>query len=709
MKYKIVMLCLLVGIGIFGYRANKKGVTLNVNSKQPPTAERILHKLENHGVVRQDYYYWMRERDNPKTIAYLKAENEHMEATIATEKERREKIFQELKGRIKQEDTSVPIKIDNYFYYTRTVTGGEYAVICRRKGSMEAPEEILLDGNKEAIGKDFYAIGSYSISPNHRYFAYATDIVGRRLYTIYIKDLETGKIINEPIAEVTGNLVWAEDNQTLLYSKQDPVTLRWDKILRHNINTEKSELVYFEPDETYYASISKSRSRKFLFINLSSTLTSETRYISAQQPTATPKVFSQRTKGVEYSIGDAGDRFFIVTNHKAKNFRLMETSYDRTALENWQEVIPHRSETFLKDVEVFKDFYVVEEKTNGISQMLVRFYDDRPPYYLKFKEDAYVVYTTRNPNFDTNEFRYGYESMTSPESTFAHNIKTQKETLLKEEEIPSGYDSSAYKSERIFVTARDGKKVPVILVYRKDLRKPDRGNPLLLYGYGSYGVSIEPYFRRNIISLLDRGFIFAVAQVRGGGDLGRAWYYDGRQLKKMNTFHDFIDCAEYLIDKKYAAQDRLFAMGGSAGGLLMGVVANLRPDLFKGIIAQVPFVDVVTTMLDDSIPLTTNEYDEWGNPNDKTYFDYMLSYSPYDNVKVQAYPHMLVTSGLHDSQVQYWEPTKWTAKLRHLKTDNNLLLLKTNMEAGHGGASGRFKRLEEVALQYSFLLMINEM
>ncbi len=672
---------------------------------RPPIAKVVPKKLEKHGNVRVDNYYWLNERENPEVIRYLVAENEYTEAVMAHMKDFREFLFEEIKGRIKRTDMSVPYKLMDYTYYTRYEGDEEYPIYCRKKGVMEGAEEILIDADLLAEGQPYFDIEQFEVSSDQNLLAYPVDTVGRRFYTIYFKDLETGNILDETIPDVTSNIAWANDNRTLFYTRQDPVTLRWHQVYRHVLGTDPSEdvLVYEEKDDTFWCSVFKTKSRKFVMLYSEQTLISEYMFLDADDPEGEFQVIQPREPDHEYHVDHIGDHFYIRTNLEAKNFRLMRTPLDKTRKENWEEVIPHRTDVLLENIEIFTDFLVLEERRDGLVRMRVRPWSGKDEYYIDFGEPAYQAYTTDNYDFDTPLLRYTYTSMTTPKSVYDYNMTTREKALLKQEEVLGGFDSGNYRTERLWATARDGVRIPISIVYRKGLRK-DGGNPLLLYGYGSYGISTDANFRSYRLSLIDRGFIYAIAHVRGGEELGRQWYEDGKLFKKKNTFTDFIDCAEYLIREGYALPDKLFAWGGSAGGLLVGAVINMRPDIFEGVAADVPFVDVVTTMLDESIPLTTAEYDEWGNPNQKEYYDYMLSYSPYDNVEAKEYPHLLIITSLHDSQVQYFEPAKWIAKLRATKIDQNRLLMKTQLEAGHSGASGRFRQYEDLALTFAFFL-----
>jgi len=670
-----------------------------------PMAKIIPHRLEKHGHVRIDNYYWLNQRDNPEVLEYLQAENEYTGKVMAAAGNLEEKLFEEIKARIKQTDMSVPYKKNDYYYYTRFEEGKEYPIYCRKKESLEAAEEVMIDANALARGHEYFAVGGWTVSSGRNLLAYAVDTLGRRIYTIRFKNLDNGELLEDSIPGVTGNMAWASDNRTLFYSRQDPSTLRSYQIYRHALGTETAEdrLVYEETDETFSAYVFKTKSEKYLMIACHQTLSSEYRFLEADNPEGEFKIIQPRERGHEYSADHFGDKFYIRTNHRAKNFRLMATPVAQTEKEHWQEVIGHRDEVFLQSFEIFADYLVLKERRRGLINLRIIPWADGEEYYLDFGEPAYLAYISINPEFDTPLLRYGYTSLTTPNSIYDFNMATREKTLLKQEEVLGGFDSANYATERIYAPAADGTEVPISIVYRRGVEKKG-DNPLLLYGYGSYGNSTEAVFSSTRLSLIDRGFIFAIAHIRGGQELGRQWYEDGKLLKKKNTFTDFIACAEFLIEQGYTCPEKLFATGGSAGGLLMGAVVNMRPELFRGVVTRVPFVDVVTTMLDESIPLTTDEYDEWGNPNQKEYYDYILSYSPYDNVSAQDYPNMLVTTGLHDSQVQYWEPAKWVAKLRALKTDSNRLLLKTNMNAGHSGASGRYKSYRETAFNYAFIL-----
>lgn len=674
---------------------------------QAPIAKKIEHKLEKHGDIRIDNYYWLNDRENQEVIDYLKEENNYTKSILKPTEDLQAKLFEEMKARIKEDDSSVPYKLNGYWYLTEFQKGKEYPIHKRRKETLENNDEILFDVNMMAEGHSYYQLGGISVAPNNQLVSFGVDNVSRRIYTIQIKDLISGEILADKIENTTGSSVWAADNKTLFYTRKDE-TLRAYQIWKHRLGTKQEDdvLVFEETDDTFNAYVYKSKSRDYIIIGSSSTVSDEYRYISSDQPDQEFKIFQKRERDLEYSIEHFGDSFYIQTNKDdAFNFKLMKTSVEKTAQENWIDVIPHREETFIEGFEIFKNYLVVEERTNGLLQMNIKAWDQSTDYYLPFNEETYTANVGTNPDFDTDILRYGYTSLTTPSSVIDFNMNDKTFEVKKEQVVLGDFDKENYISERIWAEARDGKMVPISLVRRKDT--PLSANtPLLLYAYGSYGYTIEPYFSSVRLSLLDRGFIYAIAHIRGGQYLGREWYEEGKMLEKKNTFFDYIDAAKYLVQQNYTSSKHLYAMGGSAGGLLMGAVINYEPALFNGVIAQVPFVDVVTTMLDDSIPLTTGEYDEWGNPNEKEYYAYMKSYSPYDNVEAKAYPNLYISTGLHDSQVQYWEPAKWVAKLRDLKTDNNILLLDTNMDTGHGGASGRFESLKEDAKEDAFLFML---
>lgn len=676
---------------------------------KPPVAKKIPHPIEKHGHVRTDNYYWMKERENPDVIDYIKKENAYTQYIMKDTQKLQDELYREIIGRIKQTDRSVPYKDNGYYYYIRYEEGNEYPIYCRRKENMDNPEEILIDVNVLAKGYSYYHVSGITVSEDNKIIAFGEDTLGRRLYTLRFINLVTGEFLPDKIMGTNGKATWAKDNKTVFYIKKDFKTLRSYKVFKHilGMDIQQDNLAFHEKDETYSSFVYKSKSRDYIFIVSSSTLSDEYRYIKTDKPAQKFEVFHPREKELEYNLEHYKEKFIIRTNYKARNFRLMETSILHTQKDHWKELIPHREHTLLENFEVFETYLVLDERKRGITHLRVINTVDKSEHYMDFNEQAYMAWISVNMDFDSHCLRFGYNSLTTPTSTYVYNMETRERILLKQQEILGSFNPDEYQSERLFAIASDGADIPISLVYKKDT-PIDGSVPLLLYGYGSYGHTIDPYFSSPRLSILNRGFIFAIAHVRGGEMLGRKWYEEGKLLKKKNTFDDFIACAEYLVKHKYTNKDRLFAMGGSAGGLLMGVIANMNPPLFKGIIASVPFVDVITTMLDDSIPLTTGEYDEWGNPHIKEFYQYMLSYSPYDNIKMQNYPHMLITSGLHDSQVQYWEPTKWVTKLREHKTDDNMLLLYTQIEAGHSGASGRFEQHKETALEYAFLLKICE-
>ena len=671
-----------------------------------PRAKKIPKELSIHGDTRIDNYYWLNDREDQKVLDYLNAENAYKEAVLAPTKDFQEDLFKEIIGRIKQTDMSVPYKKDGYYYFTRYEEGKEYPIYSRKEGNLEATEAIMLDVNVLAKPHKYYAVGGLSVSTNNKILAFGEDTVSRRIYTLRFKNLETGEFLEDTIVNTTGSTVWANDNTTVFYTRKDE-SLRPYKIFKHKLGTPSEEDVeiYHEADETFRCYITKTKSKKFLVIGSAMTVSNEYHILEADTPDGDFRLFQKREKDLEHSIAHYGDHFYVYTNLEAKNFRLMKTPEKKTTKENWEEVIPHRSDVLLEGIDIFKDYLVLSERIKGISQIRIKPWDGSEEHYIEFGQEAFLAATSTNPEFDTPILRVGFTSMTTPNSVYDYNMVTKEKTLLKQQEVVGGYEENLYRSERLYATSRDGVQVPISLVYKKGFKRNGK-SPLLLYAYGSYGHSMDPYFSSVRLSLLNRGFCFAIAHIRGGEEMGRHWYEDGKMLNKKNTFNDFIDCAEFLLSKNYTRRKRLFAMGGSAGGLLMGAIINMRPDLWRGIVAAVPFVDVVTTMLDETIPLTTGEFNEWGNPKNKEYYDYIKSYSPYDNIEKKAYPNMLVTTGLHDSQVQYWEPAKWVAKLRTHKTNKTQLLLHTNMETGHGGASGRFKRFKETAMEYAFILSL---
>jgi oligopeptidase B len=700
MKKTILFVC-LIGI-LASCKHEEKMKYPEVAS--PMAAIQPFEITPKHSAKRIDNYFWLKNREDSAVINYLKAENKYLDTMMAHTKSFQEKLFTEMKGRIKEKDESVPYKIDDYYYYTRVIEGGEYPIFCRKKGSLEGTEEIIADGNVIGKGHGYFNM-SASTSPNHNIAVLAIDTVGRRFYNLTFKDMLTGEMLADKIPGTTGNFEWANNNKTVYYSKQDPNTLRSDKIYRHELGTDaaKDILIYEEKDETLSAYLGKTRSKKFLIVQSGRTDASVSRFMEIDNPMSKLVVIEPIKDNVQYSADHIGDKFYIRTNADAKNYRLVEAPEVKPSKENWKDVIPNREDKFLEGFELFKDYLVIQETVQGLAKIRLIKWADKSEHDIDFGEPAYVAGIGNNPDPNSGTLRYNYQSMTTPSSQYDYVMDTKEKKLLKEQDVLGGFDRNNYQTERVMATARDGVKVPVSIVYRKDKFKKDGTNPCFQYAYGSYGSSMPAFFSSVRLSLLDRGFVYAIAHIRGGQEMGGQWYEDGKMMKKKNTFNDFIDCSEYLVKEKYSAPNKLFANGGSAGGLLMGAITNMRPDLYKGVIADVPFVDVMSTMEDETIPLTTFEWKEWGNPNIKEEYDYMLSYSPYDNVEKKAYPNLLITTGLHDSQVQYWEPAKWVAKLRTHKTDKNLLFLKTNMEAGHGGASGRFESLKEDALMYAFV------
>jgi len=681
-------------------------------------AKKIPYNLTEHGDTRVDNYYWMRLSDEQKNapenardqqtkdvLDYLNAENAYTKTVMAHTEEFQKNLFEEMKGRIKEDDQSVPVKDNGYWYYTRFESGKDYAFNCRKKESMETGiEEILINGPEMAAGHDYWALGGLDVSDDNKLLCYSEDIISRRIYTASFKEIATGQILDDRLEGLAGSPVWAGDNKTVFYVKKDPATLREFQIWRHELGTsqEKDVLVFEEKDEEFHCFVSRTKSKKYLVIGTAQTLSTEYRVLESANPSGEFRVIQPRERDHEYGIDHYNDKFYISTNWQAKNFRLMECAENATTKENWKEVIAHRDDVLLEGIEIFRDYLVVDERKNGLTQLRIIKWSDRSEYYMDFQDPAYDAGVGANPDFNTDVLRYGYSSMTTPASTYDYNMATRERKLMKQQEVVGGHQPENYQSERVYATAKDGTKVPVSLVYKKGT-KLDGSAPTLLYAYGSYGATMDAGFSSTRLTLLDRGFIYAIAHIRGGQEMGRHWYEDGKLLKKKNTFTDFIDCGDYLIAQKYTSNEKLFAMGGSAGGLLMGAITNMRPDLWRGVVSAVPFVDVITTMLDETIPLTTFEFDEWGNPKNKEYYDYMKSYSPYDNIEAKNYPNILVTSGYWDSQVQYWEPAKYVAKMREMKTDKNLLLFWCNMDAGHGGKSGRFEALKEVALEYAFM------
>jgi len=717
MKTKIIVTFLISSILFISCDFQEKKESKPYMSLDAPKANKIAEELEAHGDIRIDNYFWMRlsdEQKNAKTpdsqtqdvLDYLNDENDYKEAAMKHTEGLQEKLYNEIVGRIKKDDSSVPYNYNGYSYYTRFEEGMDYPLYCRKKLTEKSQEEVMLNGPEMAKGHDYFSIAGREVSPDNEIIAYGIDTVSRRKYDVYFKNMKSGSILSDKLENTSGGAVWANDNKTVFYATKDPVTLRQDKIYKHILGTDQSqdELVFNETDETFSCFVYKSKSEKYLMIGSTQTLSSEYRYLDTDNPNGNWKIIQPREKDLEYSVDHYMDHFYLRTNQNAKNFKLVKTPVTATTKNNWVDVIEHRDSVLLQGFELFKNHLVLEERLNGLRTIRIVNWNGENDHYIKFNDPAYLAYPTTNLDFNTNILRYGYTSLTTPNSTIDYNMDTKEQVVLKEEEIQDPtFSKDNYVSERLFATARDGVKVPISLIYKKDISR-DSDTPLLLYAYGSYGNSTEPTFRSDRLSLLDRGFVFAIAHVRGGQELGRYWYEDGKLLKKKNTFYDFIDCGEYLVNQGFTSPQHLYALGGSAGGLLMGAIVNMKPELWNGVVAAVPFVDVVSTMMDESIPLTTFEFDEWGNPKIKEYYDYMKSYSPYDNVEKKAYPNLLITTGYWDSQVQYWEPAKWIAKLRELKTDNNLLIMDCDMEAGHGGASGRFKRYRQTALEYAFMM-----
>jgi oligopeptidase B len=676
---------------------------------KPPIAEKKPFELKEHGNVRIDNYYWLRDRDNPRVIKYLEAENQFARSWFAPHKKLQEKLYSEFTGRIKQDDETFPFKYNGYYYYNRYENEEEYPLFCRKKDSLLAVEEVMMNVNELAQKHSYCSVLTYSVSPNNKLFAYGIDTVGRRKYTIQVLDLATGKTLADALPVTSGNPIWADDNKTIFYSRIDSTTLRSCYIYKHRLGTDpaRDQMIYEEKDPTFETLIYKTKSDKYLLISSYSKISNEYQFLEASNPDGQFRMFSPRKEYLDYEIDHCRDKFIIRTNYNSENFRLMEAPVNNTSREHWKEIYPTCDSIFLESFEVFNNFIVLQERRNGLMKLEILDQLHHNSYLVNFGEETYDLSffyrnSSLNMEMNTDELHYYYSSLTTPSSIYNYNMVSRERILLKQDEVLGGFDSKRYEAKRTFAIAPDGTRIPISFVYRKDLYKPDM--PLVLYGYGAYGNSADPDFNPVRFSLLDRGFIYAIAHVRGGEELGHRWYDEGKMLNKKNTFNDFVSCAEYLIKSGYTKPNHLFAMGRSAGGLLMGTVANMRPELFKGIIAGVPFVDIVSSMLDESIPLTTSEYEEWGDPRIRTYYDYMLSYSPYDNVKPVDYPAMFVTAGFHDSQVQYWEPAKWVAKLRATKTDQNPLLLLTNMEAGHGGATGRFEKYQQTALEYTFIL-----
>ena len=684
-------------------------MTTSNTVSEPPRAQKIDHFMSIHGDERNDEYYWLRDdtRQNKAVLDYLNAENEFTAGQLSHTTELQEQLFEEMTARLEPNVESIPVFDNGYWYWSKYEEGKDYPIYIRQKGSLEAPQEVLLDENKRAEGHEFYSLAAMKISTNDQLMAIAEDIISRRQYKIRIMNLDTGKFYPEVIENTSGQIVWANDNKTLFYVRKHPTTLLPYQVFRHELGTspDQDQLIYEEKDTTFYTGIFKTRSDNLIGIGVSSTMSSEYRFVSADKPSDAFDVFLPREADHSYSVDHIGDYFYVKSDYEALNERIWQVADDKVGTkDHWQELVGHRDDTLIQSFELFNDYMVVNERLNGVEKLRIRNYAGELLDEVGFNDAAYDVWFSNNPDPDSRVFRYGYSSMNTPDSVYEYHVDEKASELKKQDKVIGDFNPDQYKSERIMVDARDGKKIPVSIVYRKDRFKKDGTNALLNYAYGSYGSTVDPYFSISRLSLLDRGMVYAISHIRGSKMLGRAWYEDGKKLTKMNTFTDFNDATKALVKRGYGNSKKVYAVGGSAGGLLMGSVINMEPELYHGVIAAVPFVDVVTTMLDESIPLTTGEFDEWGNPKDKAYYDYMLAYSPYDQVKAQNYPHLLVTTGLHDSQVQYWEPAKWVAKLRDMKTDNNRLLLDTDMEVGHGGKSGRYKSYLDRAKQYAFLL-----
>ncbi len=669
---------------------------------EPPVAKIVPHPMTIHDDTRVDNYFWLRDRTDPDTIKYLEAENEYTQAMMKDTEELQSKLYSEILGRIKQTDLSVPVKRDDYFYYSRTEEGKQYSIYCRKQGSLEAPEAILLDGNELGAGRKYFRVGNFSPSPNHRLLAYSVDFEGDEAYTIQVKDLVTGELLADEIPNTYYSLEWGNDNATFFYTVLDSAKRPY-KVFRHALGVKQDVLAYHEPDERFTVEVAKTSSRAYIMIDIGSSLTSEVRYVSSDLPNSEFQVLLPRVQETEYDVTHHGDSFFIRTNDGAKTFRVVEAPVKDPSKPNWTEFLPARGEVTVESVTAFKDHLVVEERDRGLTRIRVQNLKRGQTHLVEFPKPVYTASLGANAEYDTQLLRFAYTSLVTPNSVFDYDMETRERELKKQQEVLGGYDPSKYQSERVYASAPDGVKVPISLVYKRELVR-NGSAPMLLYGYGAYGISTDPAFGSDRLSLLDRGFVWAIAHIRGGADLGKPWHEDGRMLKKKNTFGDFIACAEYLIEEQYTSADRLAIMGGSAGGLLMGAVMNMRPDLFAAVVALVPFVDTLNTGLDASLPLTVGEYEEWGDPNDKQFYGYVKSYAPYENVSAKPYPEVLVTAGLNDPRVSYWEPAKWTAKLRALKQDNHLLLLKTEMGSGHFGSSGRYERIKETAFNYAFIL-----
>jgi len=694
---------LLLGILFFSSLLPKTAICKNQQEIVPPVAA-VIPKIDTlHGDVRVDNYFWLRERGNPEVIKYLEAENEYTNSIMKHTTEFQKKLYKEMLSRIKETDLTVPERLDDYYYYTRTEEGKQYQIYCRKKGTLEAKEEIILDQNILAQGYKYFDIGAITISPNHKLLAYSVDTLGSEKFTLYIKNLETGTLFDERISNTGYSLAWANDNKTLFYTLLDEQKRPY-KLYRHTLGTATTEdiFVYHEKDEAFFLSIARTKSKKYLIMDVETHTTTEAYYLDADTPHGIFRLIHPRQHEMEYYVDHYDSKFFVLTNKNAKNFKLMEVSVNNPSKDNWKELIPHRDEIKIDGIDVFKNHLVIYEREKGLEKIRIINLNSNETHYVEFPEPVYTFWTGRNMHYDSNLLRFTYTSLITPRSVFDYDMNKETRELKKQYEVLGGYNPSLYQSERIFAAASDSTMIPISLVYRKDSYE-DGSNPLFLVGYGAYGSSYDPYFSTNRLSLLDRGFIYAIAHVRGGGEMGRYWYEQGKLLKKKNTFTDFITCAEHLINEGYTSTDGLVISGGSAGGLLIGAVINMRPGLFKIAVTSVPFVDLINTILDPTLPLTVLEYEEWGNPNNEEYYKYMNSYSPYDNVTTQDYPHLLITASLNDTRVMYWEAAKWTAKLRALKTNNNLLLLKMDMGAGHLGASGRYDYLKDIAFEFTFI------
>jgi oligopeptidase B len=683
----------------------------------PPIAVKKEKKLVIHDDARVDNYYWLNDRENPEVISYLEEENKYTDALLKSTKSLQERLFNEMKSRIKEDDNSVPYFYNDYWYTTKYEKGKDYPVYTRKYKDLNAEDEIILDVNSLAKGYKYFRVSGISISPDNKKVAYGVDTLSRRIYTIKVKNLVTNEIYSDNIDGVESYATWAADSETIFYTGKDIQTLRSDKIYRHKLDNDQKDdvLVFEEKDETFSTYVYPSKSREYIMIGSGSTMSSEFSYLSSNSPLDSFKLIQERERGLEYRPYHFDDMFYISTNiDKSTNFKLVKTPISSPSKSNWEDVIPHRDDVLLEEVDFFRNFMVIGERNNGLLKIRIKSWDGTEDYYIGFKsgfdfeKETYNASIDLNPDYDTNVLRYNYTSLTTPYSVIDYNVETQEEEIKKQQEVLGGkFDSKNYTSERLFATAHDGIKIPISIV-RHVNTELNQDTPILQYGYGSYGITIDPSFSSVRLSLLDRGFVFAIAHIRGSQYLGRPWYENGRMLSKKNTFRDFVSCSKFLIENNYTSKDHLYAEGGSAGGLLMGAIMNMAPEIYNGVISAVPFVDVITTMLDETIPLTSSEYDEWGNPNDKEYYDYMKSYSPYDNVRKVEYPNTLVTTGLHDSQVQYWEPAKWVAKLRTYHQGDNMIMLHTNMNTGHSGASGRFEPLKEIAMEYAFLFMLED-